>query len=71
MGVANSGETAVMADGTTVDLGGKLTGTITSANQSIQAEFMELPSLSPDVLLEMDIQSRLNIQMFLNGIEVV
>ena len=40
-----------MADGTIVELGGKITGTITAANQRIQAEFMELPSLSPGVLL--------------------
>ena len=40
-----------MADGTIVELGGKITGTITAANQRIQAEFMELPSPSPGVLL--------------------
>ena len=33
--VADSGETAVMADGTIVDLGGKITITITVANQRI------------------------------------
>ena len=31
---------------------------------------MELPSLSPGVLLGMDILSRLNLQIFLNGIEI-
>ena len=31
---------------------------------------MELPSLSPGVLLGMDILSRLNLQISLNGIEI-
>ena len=39
-----------------------------AANQNIQAEFMELSSLSPGVLLGMDILSQLNLQIFLNGI---
>ena len=69
--VADSSETAVMVDATIVDLGGKVTGTITAANQKTQAEFMELPSLSPGVLIGMDILSRLNLQIFLNGIEAV
>ena len=59
-----------MSDGTIVDLGRKITGTITAANQRIRAEFMELPRLSPGVLLGMDILSRLNLQIFLNGIEI-
>ena len=67
--MADSGETAVMADRTIVHLGGKITGTITAANQRIQAEFMELPSLRPGVLLGTDILSRLNLQIYLNGIE--
>ena len=60
-----------MADRISVDLGGKHTGIIISANQSIQAECMELPSLSPGVLLGMGTLSRLNFQIFLNGIEVL
>ena len=59
-----------MADGVIVDLGERITGTITAANRRIQADFMELPSLSPGVLLGMDILSRLNLQIFLNGIKI-
>ena len=32
---------------------------------------MELPSLGPGILLGIDIRTQLNLQIFLNGIEVV
>ena len=68
--VADSVETAIMVDGAIVDIGEKITGKITAANHRIQSEFMELPSLSPGVLLGMDILSRHNLQIFLNGIKI-
>ena len=52
-------EVAILADGSEVSLGDKLIGDITAAGLTIPAEFLELPSLKPAVLLGMDILSKL------------
>ena len=68
--VENSRETAILADGSEVTLERKLSGTITAANRKIEAEFLELPNLSPEILLRMDALSKLGLQMFINGINI-
>ena len=68
--VEDSGETAILADGSEVSLGKKLSGTITAANWKIEAELLVLPNLSPGILLGMDVLSRLGLAMFINGINI-
>ena len=68
--VEDSHETAILADGSGVSLGRKLSGLITAANRKIEAEFLELPNLSPGILLGMDALSKLGLQMFINGINI-
>ena len=67
--VKDSGETAILADGSEVSLGKKLSGTITAANWKIEKEFLELPN--PGILLGMDALSKLGLQMFINGINMI
>ena len=66
----DNGETATLADGSELNLGKKLTGTITAVNRNIESEFLELPNLSPGVLLGMDALSKLGLQIFINGINI-
>ena len=51
-------------------MGDKLTGDITAAGLTIAAEFLELPTLNPAVLLGMDVLSKLGLQMLLNGTDI-
>ena len=68
--VEDSGKTAILADGSEITLGRKLSGTITAANRNIGTVFLELPNLSPGVLFGMDALSKLGLQMFINGINI-
>ena len=68
--VEDSDETAILAEGSEVSLGKKFSGTITAANRKIETEFLELPHLSPGILLGMDALSKLGLQMFINGINI-
>ena len=68
--VEDSRETAILADGSEVSLGRKLSGTITAANRKIETEFLELPNLSAGILLGMDALSKLGLQMFMNGMKI-
>ena len=63
-------EVAILADGSEVPLGDRLTGNITAAGLTIPAEFLELPSLKPVVLLGMDVLSKLRLQMILVGTDI-
>ena len=66
----DSHETAILADGSEVSLGRKLSGMISAANRKIEAEFLKLPNLSPGILLGMDALSKLGLQMFIKGINI-
>ena len=61
---------AIVTDGSEISLGDKLTGNISAAGLTIAADFLELPTLNPAVLLGMDALTKFGLQMLLNGTDI-